>query len=178
MRITITGKNIQISDYLYSTVEKQVKKLEKYFDSETAANIMMSIQRNRHTVEVTIICGPEVIRAADVTGDMYASVNNALKKIERRIIKHRTRISHGLRSDAFHDESPVFGDTIEPEELKERNVVKVKHFDLKPMTVDEAILQLELLGHSFYVFTNGNTGDVNVLYLRNDGDYGLIEPEA
>lgn len=178
MRINITGKNIEVSDYLYSAVEKQVKKLEKYFDNEAVANIMLSIQRSRHTVEVSIASGSEVIRATDVSGDMYASVNNALKKIERRIIKHRTRIAHSLRNDAFQDNAPIFSDEIEPDDLKERKVVKVKHFDLKPMTVDEAILQLELLGHSFYVFTNGETGDVNVLYLRNDGDYGLIVPET
>ena len=101
MRINITGKNIEVSDYLYSAVEKQVKKLEKYFDNEAVANIVLSIQRSRHTVEVSIASGSEVIRATDVSGDMYASVNNALKKIERRIIKHRTRIAHSLRNDAF-----------------------------------------------------------------------------
>ncbi len=177
MRISIIGRNIEVSEYLRDIAEKQVKKLDKYFNSDVDVQIVMSVQRNRHIVEVTIPCEYGVVRAEEVTGDMYASINNVLKKIERRLIKHRTRLEKYHRSAPVTiDEQPIFSDSIESGYLKDNQVVKTKQFDLKPMTVDEAIMQMELLGHSFYVFSNGDTGEINVLYQRKDGDYGLIQP--
>ena len=172
MRISITGKNIEISEYLRELVEKTMAKLDRYFPEDTVAHVTMSVERNRHIVEVTIPFVNGIIRGEEVTGDMYASIDNVLDKLDRQIRKHRTKLEKTLRADAFvHTATDEYID--EPEEIGK--VVKVKHFDMKPMTVDEAILQLELLGHSFFVFSNGDTGDINVLYLRKDGNYGLIE---
>ena len=106
---------------------------------------------------------------------MYASIDNVIDKLEKQIIKHRTRLEKNLRLDALKTPEIIEGEELEDE--YEPRIVKVKRFDMKPMTVEEAMLQLELLGHSFYVFTNAETNDINVIYQRRDGNFGLIEPE-
>ncbi|MDO4567383.1 MAG: ribosome-associated translation inhibitor RaiA [Clostridia bacterium] len=174
MRISITGKNIEISEYLRELVEKKMSKLNKYFPEDTIAEVAMSVERNRHIVEVTIPYTNGIIRGEEVTGDMYASIDNVIDKLVRQVRKHRTRLEKSLRADAF---APAPGVEEDFPDDEQKRVVKVKRFSMKPMTLDEAMLQLELLGHSFYVFTNGDTNDINVLYLRKDGNYGLIEPE-
>ena len=179
MRISITGKNMEISDYLYGLVLKKVSKLDKYFPEDTEAHVTMAVERNRHIVEVTIPYSGGIIRGEETSGDMYASVDNVLAKLERQIVRHRTKLEKNLRAGAFKAPEPVFADSLNFDEDKDEapRVVKVKRFDIKPMTVDEAMLQLDLLGHSFYVFTNGETGQINVIYKRKDGNLGLIEPE-
>ncbi len=179
MKISINGKNIEVSDYLRDLIIKKVSKLDKYFDEGTEAHVMLSVERNRHIVEVTIPWAGGIIRGEETSGDMYASVDNVLAKLEKQIVRHRTKLEKSLRAGAFKVPDPVYSESLAPEDLDEEpaRVVKVKHFDIKPMTVDEAMLQLELLGHSFYMFANGDTGDINVLYKRKDGNYGLIEPE-
>lgn len=180
MKISIIGKNIEVSDYLRDLITKKVNKLDKYFTEDTEAHVTLAVERNRHIVEVTIPLVGGIIRGEETSGDMYASVDNVLAKLEKQIVRHRTKLEKNLRAGAFKAPEPVFSENLSQEELEEEpaRVVKIKHFDIKPMTVDEAMLQLELLGHSFYMFTNGETGLINVLYRRKDGNYGLIEPEA
>ena len=177
MRISIVGKNIEVSDYLNDLVTKKVSKLDKYFPDDTEVHVAMAVERNRHIVEVTIPYSGGIIRGEEVSGDMYASIDNVLAKVEKQIVKHRTKLEKSLRTGASKPEAPVFADTLDDTDEEPKRVVRVKRFDIKPMTVDEAMLQLELLGHSFYMFQNGDTGEVNVIYLRKDGNYGLIEPE-
>jgi len=178
MKISIIGKNIEVSDYLHDLITKKVSKLDKYFTEDTEAHVTLAVERNRHIVEVTIPCAGSIIRGEETSGDMYASVDNVLAKLEKQIVRHRTRLEKNLRVGAFKAPEPVYGETVEEDFDEEPpRVVRIKHFDIKPMTVDEAMLQLELLGHSFYMFTNGDTGVINVLYKRKDGNYGLIEPE-
>ncbi len=179
MKISINGKNIEVSDYLRDLITKKVSKLDKYFPEDTAAHVTLAVERNRHIVEVTIPYTNGIIRGEETSGDMYASVDNVLAKLEKQIVRHRTKLEKSLRAGAFRVAEPVFSENLPFEEIEEEpaRVVKVKHFDIKPMTVEEAMLQLELLGHSFYMFTNGETSDINVLYKRKDGNYGLIEPE-
>jgi len=180
MRISISGKNMQVSDYLRELVEKKVGKLERYFPQETEAQVTMAVERNRHIVEVTIPHNGGIIRGEEVTGDMYASIDNVLDKLEKQIIKHRTRLEKSLKSSAFKHEAPLFGgsyDDIASEDAQGPKIVRVKRFQVKPMSEEEAMLQAELLGHSFYVFTNSETNQINVLYIRKDGNYGLIETE-
>ena len=178
MRISITGKNMEVSDYLSELVSKKVAKLDKYFQENTEAVITMSVEKNRHIVEVTIPYPGGIIRGEEVSGDMYASIDNVLAKLERQIVRHRTKLEKNLRAGAFKGGAPAFLSAEEelPEE-EESSVVKIKRFDKKPMTVDEAMLQIDMLGHNFYVFTNGETNEINVLYKRKDGNFGLIEPE-
>ena len=170
MRITIYGKNMEVSDYLKNTIDKKVSKLNKYFPDDTDVQVMLAVRKNQHVAEISIPLGNTILRAIDRTGDMYASLDGAVDKLDRQIRKYRTKLTRNLReSIAFHD--------TEPDDDYTGKVVKVKHFDMKPMSVDEAIMQLDLIGHEFYVFCNSETDMINVLYRRNDGDYGLIEPE-
>ena len=177
MRISITGKNIEVSDYLYDLIEKKVAKLDKYFSDDTAAHVTLAVERNRHIVEVTVPYPGGIIRGEETSGDMYASVDNVLEKLEKQIVKHRTKLEKNLRSGAFKGPEPIFHEREDTDDETPPRIVRVKRFDIKPMTVDEAMLQLDLLGHSFYVFTNGDTGVINVIYRRKDGNFGLIEPE-
>ncbi len=175
MRIIITGKNIEVSEYLEDLVTKKVSKLDKYFPEGTEAHVTLAVERNRHIVEVTIPYVGGIIRGEVASGDMYASVDSVLAKLEHQIVKHRTKLEKNLRQGAFKAD-PVYA-PLEDFDDEPRQVVRVKRFSIKPMDVEEAILQMELLGHSFYVFENAEDGTVNVLYLRKDGNYGLIEPK-
>lgn len=172
MKITIIGKNIEISEYLRNLTNKKVSKLERYFPQDTEVQVTMSVEKNRHIVEVTIPYSEGLIRGEEVTGDMYASIDNVIAKLEKQIIRYRTKLEKALRYD---DDSSV--PSYEEEEDEGPQIVKVKRFSMKPMSIEEAILQMELLNHSFFVFTNGETNDINVLYRRKDGNYGLIEPD-
>ncbi|MBO4383855.1 MAG: ribosome-associated translation inhibitor RaiA [Clostridia bacterium] len=174
MRVTVTGKNMEISDYLRDLALKKMTKLERYFPSNTVAQVTMAVEKNRHIVEVTIPYAGGLIRGEEVTGDMYASIDNVIAKVERQIIRHRTKLEKNLKTDAFNEPVPEFFDDEEEDGPK---VVKVKRFSIKPMSEEEAILQMDLLGHSFFVFMNSETNDINVLYRRKDGNLGLIEPE-
>lgn len=177
MRISISGKNIEVSDYLRDLIDKKVGKLERYFPKDTEVQVTMAVERNRHIVEVTIPYSGIIIRGEEVTGDMYASIDSVLDKLEKQIIRHRTRLEKNLKNGAFKHEAPLFGGSYDEPEEEESKIVRVKRFALKPMTEEEAMLQMSLLGHSFYVFLNADTNEVNVLYSRKDGNYGLIEPE-
>lgn len=178
MRISITGKNMEVSEYLSDLVHKKVAKLDKYFSESTEAIVTMSVEKNRHIVEVTIPYPGGIIRGEEVSGDMYASIDNVLAKLERQIVKHRTKLEKNLSAGAFKGGAPAYlSDEEDWEEEEDARIVRVKRFDMKPMTVDEAMLQIDMLGHSFYVFTNCETNEINVLYKRKDGNFGLIEPE-
>ena len=132
----------------------------------------MSVEKNRHIIEVTIPYAGGIIRGEEVTSDMYASIDNVIAKLEKQIVRNKSKLERSLRyegepSDYDYDE----------EDDDEPHIVRVKRFSMKPMSVEEAALQMELLGHSFFVFTNDRTEEMNVLYRRKDGNYGLIEAE-
>ncbi|MGI6706562.1 MAG: ribosome hibernation-promoting factor, HPF/YfiA family [Clostridia bacterium] len=178
MRIMVSGKNLEITDALREQVMKKVGKLERYFKPDTEAQVTMSVERNRHIVEVTIPFDGIVLRGEEITDDMYASIDKVLDKLEKQINKHRTKLERKLREGAFKYDQPVFSKSFEEVQDSPRpKLVRTKRFAVKPMDLEEAILQMELLGHSFYVFTNSESDEVNVLYKRRDGNYGLIEPE-
>lgn len=176
MRISISGKGIEVSDYLRELINKKVGKLERYFPKDTEVHVTMAVEKNRHIVEVTIPYDNVIIRGEEVTGDMYASIDNVLDKLEKQIVKHRTRIERSTKNGALKHETPLFA-VVAEEEIEGPQIVRVKRFAIKPMNEEEAMLQLALLGHSFYMFENVETNDINVLYTRKDGNYGLIEPE-
>lgn len=173
MRVIIAGKGMEVSDYLKEIMTKKVSKLQRYFDEDTEAHITMSIQRSRHIVEVTIPFDGIVLRGEEATGDMYASIDGVIKKLEKQIHKHRTALKKRLHEGAF------VGDGYDQTELADEKmpaIVRTKRFIVKPMDIEEAKMQMELLGHEFFVFRNAKTHEINVLYKRNDGDLGLIEP--
>ncbi len=172
MRISFSGKNLEVSEYMRETAEKKLSKLDRYFPQDTEAQVTLSVEKNRHIVEVTIPHEGRIIRGEEVSGDMYASLDNIVEKLEKQIVHNRTRLAKGLRQDAFRD-LPVED---EDDEDDGPRIVRVKQFSVKPMSEEEAMLQLELLGHAFYVFRNVDSNEINVLYKRKDGNFGLIEP--
>jgi len=174
MDITITGKNMDVSDYLKGLVDKKVGKLIKYFKPSTAAHVTLSIEKSRNIAEITIPFDGIVMRGEDVGTDMYAAIDGALTKIEHQIVKHRTKLEKRLHKDAYKVGELLYQDTYDVEEP--RRVVKSKRFDVKPMSMEEAALQMELLGHSFFVYRDADNDDINVLYLRKDGNIGHIDP--
>jgi putative sigma-54 modulation protein len=176
MHLTIKGRGMQVSEYLEDTVNKKAKKLERYFKPDTQMYVTLAIEKGRHICEVTIPFIGETLRTEEVSGDMYNSIDAALKKLERMIRKHRTKLEKRLHEKAYDYDTPVYEDIDDKEDVPAK-IVKVKRFQVKPMDLDEAKLQMELIGHSFFVFTNADTGQVNVLYKRKDGDIGLLEPD-
>lgn len=179
MRIVMSGKNVQIPDALKARAEKKVGKLERYFNPDIEAQIRFSLEKgNRNICEITIPFYGDVLRAEETSGDLYMSLDRALEKIERQIHKHRTKLEKKMRDTAFQPEMPEYASGYDFNDADDRRIVRTKRFSVKPMSVEDAIFQMDLVSHNFYVFTNAETGLVSVLYLRNDGGYGLIEPET
>jgi putative sigma-54 modulation protein len=173
MIIQITGKNIDVSDSLKDIINKKVKKLDRYFEQNTEVTVVLSIERNRHLVEVTIPFDGVILRGEESTDDMYSSIEGVVHKLEKQIHHHRTRLERRLKGGAFSS-IVEFDDPIGSSNVK---VVRTKKFAVKPLDIDEAALQMQLLGHDFFVFMNADTNEVNVLYRRKDGNLGLIEPQ-
>jgi len=168
MRLKVTGKGMELSDYLENLVEKKANKLECYFRPETEVQVTLSIEKSRHICEVTVPFDGVTLRTEEVSGDMYNSIDASLKKLERQIRRHRTKLEKRLRDGAYTEAAPVYAD----DELMDaplEDVVRRKRFPAKPMDIEEAKMQMELLGHSFFVFTNAETNEVNVLYKRAAG---------
>lgn len=177
MRILVTGKNMDVSNALRETIDKKIGKLDRYLKPETDVYVTLSVEQYRHIVEVTIPINGLVLRAQEVTDDMYASIDNVLEKLERQIRKHRTKLDKRLREGAFRDVAPLFIPQGQDEKESRGKIVKSKRFAIKPMDPEEAVMQMELLSHDFFVFTNMETDQVCVVYRRKDGNFGLIEPE-
>jgi putative sigma-54 modulation protein len=175
MNIRITGKNIEITDPLKDMINKKIGKLSKFFNPQTEAHVTMSAVKNRHILEVTIVSNGITVRAEVESNDMYVCIDKAESILEGQIRKHKTRLEKKLHTGVFKNED--FSSDLPVEEEHEFRVVRTKRFAVKPMTVEEAILQMNLLGHEFFMFSNAETSMVNVVYRRKYGDYGLIEPE-
>lgn len=181
MKFTFTGKKVNLSSRIQSYTEKKVGKLERYFKTEPEANVVFSVEKDRNKVELTIRSGGIVLRVAESTSDLFASIDAAVTSMERQLRKHKSRLEKRLRQDAFERTVlPEEVSTFVPDAVEEREfqVVRTKRFPIKPMTVDEAILQMDLLGHTFFAFKDEGTGAFAVVYKRNDGGYGLIEDEG
>lgn len=176
MRYIITGRNIDVTEGLKSAVHEKIGKLEKFFTPDTEAHITLSVEKDRQKIEVTIPVKGNIIRAEQVSSDMYVSIDLVEEIIERQLKKYKNKILDRKQSggDFFNQE---FIDK-EYEEDDSIKIVRTKHFDIKPMDPEEACIQMELLGHSFYVFCNSETNQVNVVYKRKGNTYGIIEPEA
>jgi len=170
MNISVRGKHIEVTTALRDYVEKRVGKLEKYFDNLDEVLVTLLVEKERHRVEVTVPVNGMILRGEEETSDMYSSIDLVVEKLEKQIDKYKTRLAKRVRGAAFRDL---------PADLKEieHNLIRTKRFNVKPMDVEEAIMQLNLVGHSFYVFANADTEEINVVYKRKDGNYGLIEPE-
>lgn len=177
MKFTFTEKKVQIPDRVHAYAEKKVGKLDRYFKTETEASLVFSIDKGRNQLEVTIHAGSTIIRVAESTSDMCVSIDAAVASIERQLRKNKTRLEKRLRKEAF-EPIPEYSESNFAPELEDNDefhVIRTKQFFFRPMTVEEAILQMNLVGHSFFAFRNEDHGGIfSVVYLRNDGGYGLI----
>nr|WP_300006025.1 ribosome-associated translation inhibitor RaiA [Tissierella sp.] len=176
MNIQFVGKNVEVTDALREVTEKKLNKLEKYFQESIEGNVTFSTQKNNKTIEVTINIPGTIIRAEETSDDMYASIDKSVDVLERQIRKYKTKLQKKYKENQtirFENVLPLQED----EEDDKPNIVRTKKFSVKPMNSEEAILQMELLGHNFFVYRDGETNDIGVIYKRKDGNYGLIEPQ-
>ena len=174
MKIKIFGKNIEVTEGIRSAVEEKIGKLDKYFAEETRVDVTLSVNKNEQKVEVTIPVKGRIIRAEEISDDMYVSIDLVLEVIERQVNKHKKKLIDKEQNAAYLQNSFVEEETDEDDEIK---IVRSKRFAVKPMYPDDACIQMDLLGHNFYVFRNAETEEVNVVYKRKGNTYGLIEPE-
>lgn len=170
MQLAVRGKNIEVTNALREYVEKKIGKIERFIEQPVSAQVNLYTERGRHIVEVTASLNGLILRGEEASGDMYASIDLVADKLEKQVQKYKARLrkQRGREAEVAQvDQAP------EPEGI----LVKTKRFPIKPLTLDEAIMQIELLSHDFFVFANADTDRVNVLYRRKDGNYGLLEPE-
>ncbi len=174
MKVEITCRNCTANDHLKTVIEQKLAKLDKYFgEKQAVAKVCLKKQASSLTTEVMLDYVGKFVRATATSDNFYDNIDVVLPKIEGQIRKHRTRFDQSSKISAYKESAVYYAG----EEKEDKFIVKEKRFTLKPMTVEEAIEEMELLGHSFYVFLEAKTNSVQVLYLRNDGDLGLIEPQ-
>ena len=174
MRYTITGRNINVTPGIRRAVEEKIGKLDRYFNPDTEVIVTLSVQKDKQKIEVTIPVKGNIIRAEESSTDMYASIDLVEEVIERQLKKYKNKlIDKKQAAQAFSD----FFIQEESDAEEEIKIVKTKRFGIKPMDPEDACVQMELLGHNFYVFLNSETEEVNVVYKRKGHSYGLIEPE-
>lgn len=180
MRYIIKGKNISIGDGTKEKIEAKINRIKKFFPDDTQVTVTIASEKLEHIVEVTIPMAKRLLRAEAADQDMMAAVDKVVDIIENQVIKYKNRLRSKMRSNTNFTEEyhsiPVSDDELNEEEVAYK-IVKNKRFELRPMDAEEAVMQMELLGHNFYVFINGDTDQVNVVYKRKNGTFGLIEPE-
>lgn len=175
MRFIFTEKKMNATDDLRAYAEKKIGKLDRFFRDESDAYVTFSVERGRHKVEVTIKNNGMFYRVTEVTNDMYASIDSAVAAVERQIRKNKTRLEKRLRDGAFEREIKPF-DIADDEEENSFEIIRTKRFSIKPMSPEEAILRMNLLGHEFFVFKNQEENEeFAVVYRRKQGGYGLID---
>ena len=174
MRFIITGRNIDVTEGLKSAVEEKLGKLDRFFAPETEVNVTLSVEKERQKIEVTIPVKGNIIRSEQVSSDMYVSIDLVEEVIERQLRKYKNKIVEKHQDGGNFRQEFIEKEVEDEEEIK---IIRSKRFAMKPMDPEEACVEMELLGHSFFVFRNAQTDEVNVVYKRKGNTYGLIEPE-
>ena len=174
MKFIITGRNIEVTQGLRSAVTEKLGKLEKFFAVDTEVHVTLSVEKDRQKIEVTIPVKGNIIRAEQVSSDMYVSIDLVEEIIERQLKKYKNKIIDRKQNAANFKPEFINKEYDEDDTI---TIVRTKKFGIKPMDPEEACVQMELLGHTFYVFKNAETDEVNVVYKRKGNTYGLIEPE-
>ena len=181
MKFVFTDKKVNLPNKVHAYAEKKVGKLDRYFKADAEAAIVFSVEKDRNNVELTVRSGGTIIRVSESTSDMFATIDAAVSSVERQLRKNKARLEKRLRQDAFVrtvDAEEVSSFAPEEEEEEEFRIVRTKRFPIKHMTVEEAVLQMNLLGHTFFAFKDEEAGGAfAVVYKRNDGGYGLIQDE-
>lgn len=180
MKFVFTDKKVNLPNKVHAYAEKKVGKLDRYFKADAEASIVFSVEKDRNNVELTVRSGGTIIRVAESTSDMFATIDAAVASVERQLRKNKARLEKRLRQDAFVRSVEEDISSFVPEaEEDEFRIVRTKKFPIKPMTVEEAVLQMNLVDHTFFAFKNADDGGAfAVVYKRNDGGYGLIEDDT
>ena len=175
MKFIISGKNIEVTPGLKDAIEQKLGKLERYFTPETEINVTLSVEKGRQKIEVTIPVKGNIIRSEQTSNDMYVSIDLVEEIIERQLRKYKNKLVAKQQDGGnFRREFLEKEENIEPEEIK---IIRTKEIEMKPMYPEDACIQMELLGHNFYMFHNAESDEVNVVYKRKGGTYGMIVPE-
>ncbi len=174
MKFIITGKNIEVTEGLKSAIYEKIGKLERYFVPDTEIHVTLSVEKDRQKIEITIPMKGNILRAEQVSSDMYVSIDLVEEIIERQLRKYKNKLVDQKQAAMGLNQAFLQEESDEEEEIK---IIRTKRFAMKPMDAEEACVQMELLGHDFFVFRNAETDEVNVVYKRKGHTYGLIEPE-
>ena len=174
MKFIISGKNLDVTDGLKAAIEEKIGKLERYFTPETEVHVTLSVEKERQKIEITIPMKGNIVRAEQVSDDMYVSIDLVEEVIERQLRKYKNKLVDRQQSAASLSKAFIEEEIEEDDEIK---IIRSKKFGMKPMDPEEACIQMDLLVHNFYVFRNAATDEVNVVYKRKGNTFGLIEPE-
>ena len=174
MKFIISGKNIEVTEGIKAAIEEKLGRLDKYLVDDTIVNVTLSVQKGRQKIEVTITVKGSIIRSEQVSNDMYVSIDLVEEIIERQLKKYKNKLADQKQAASVFKKEFIEKEFEDEEEIK---IIRSKKFDIKPMYPEDACIQMELLGHSFFVFCNAETDQVNVVYKRKGNTYGLIEPE-
>jgi len=180
MKITFTDKNVDIPNRIYSYAEQKFNELDRFFRNEAESALVFSVENGKHILEATVVSGTTIIRVVESTSDMFVTIDAAVTAIERQLRKNRSRLHHEVNPDAFDRDADelIFVPEVDKFEEPAYKLVRAKQFPFRPMSVEEAILQMNLIGHSFFAFRNEERDDAfSVVYRRNDGDYGILIDE-
>ncbi len=179
MKITITGRKVNLRDSFKEKVEKKLSKFNRFFGDDADANVTVTLEKNRQTVEITVRSRGYIYRAEQTSTDMEEALDKAVERLSGQIRKYKTRLDKRMKTDVDAAAYAMLEEN-EPDiiEEKEIEIVRSKKFSVKPMDVEEAVLQMNMLGHEFFMFRNIDTGEINVVYKRVDGNYGLLEPDV
>ena len=179
MKFVFTDKKVSLPASVHAYAEKKVGKLDRYFKTEGEASVVFSVEKDRNVCEVTVRSGSMILRSSESTSDMRASIDACVSGMERQIRKNKARLEKRLRTDAFERTVDTAERSDPGEEESECHIARTKRFPIKLMSVDEAVLQMNLVGHTFFAFKNADAGGAfSVVYRRNGGDYGLIEDDT
>lgn len=176
MKFNIIGRKIEVTDKIADYVEKKLGKLDKFFKDETEARVVLGTIKDREYIEAAVYASGMIYRAEVTDSDIMTATDKIVDVIERQIRKNKTRLEKKIKRDVFNDLKMINGENYsDGEDLEEFKIIKRKRFHVKPMSAEEAVLQMNLLGHNFFVFRNRDTDEMNVVYKRKDGNYAIIE---
>lgn len=176
MKVLVRTKGTEVTDPLRNYAESKLQTMDKYFDDDAEGSVLLRVESGIHIAELNVHYHSFFLRAEQRSDDMYLSIDRALESLEKQYLKHKEKLDHKHRSRGVKKVNmEVFQKDSEP--IEEPGIIRRKSFQLKPMSEEEAVMQMDMLGHTFFVFTNAASGNVNVIYARKDGQYGIIESE-
>ena len=174
MKFVIVGRNLEVTPGLRAAVEDKIGKLEKFFTEDTEVHVTLSVEKDRQKIEVTIPVKGNIIRSEQVSSDMYVSIDLVEEIIERQLKKYKNKLVDKKQGSGFFRQEFIEKDYMDEEDVQ---IIRTKKFDIKPMYPEDACVQMELLGHTFFAFVNAETDEINVVYRRRGGTYGILEPD-